>query len=104
MRNAECGMRNCDKGWLKFVLVLVIVLDLNSISCSLNRETKPRQTILHEDFSRPVTPASGKSFGKAGFLTLELFRGGTFDIDGSGPAVQKSESYRDSAWIRSTHP
>jgi hypothetical protein len=35
---------------------------------------------------------------------MELFRGGTFIIEGSGTAWQLSESYRDSAIIRSTRP
>jgi len=57
-----------------------------------------------EDFSKPIITKSGKQFGKDGAFTFELFRGGTFVIDGkSGYALQKSDSYRDSAFIRSTH-
>jgi len=56
-----------------------------------------------EDFSEPIKAISGKSFGKDDQLTFELFRNGTFLIDGkSGYAWQKSDSYRDSAFIRST--
>ena len=44
-------------------------------------------------------------FGRGGQWVFELFRGGTFVIDGvSGYAWQKSDSYRDSAIIRSAHP
>lgn len=61
---------------------------------------KRRQVI--EDFSKPVKAVSGKSFGKDNQLTFELYRNGTFGIDGkSGYALQKSDSYRDSALIRS---
>ncbi len=56
-------------------------------------------------FDEPISAASGKSFGKFNQLTFELFRAGTFVIDGtSGFAEQKSGSYRDSAFIRSTEP
>ena len=45
------------------------------------------------------------SFVKFNQLTFELFRQGTFVVDGqSGYALQKSGSYRDSAFIRSTNP
>jgi hypothetical protein len=58
-----------------------------------------------EDFSKPLSAESGKRFGKNGAFTFELYRGGTFVIDGaSGYAWQKSDSYRDSAFIRSTDP
>ncbi|GEM_PF-2468893 len=57
-----------------------------------------------EDFSKGIKAVSGKSFGTDGQLTFELYRNGTFVIDGeSGYAWQKSDSYRDSAIIRSTH-
>lgn len=63
---------------------------------------KRRQVI--EDFSKPVKAVSGKSFGRGGQLTFELYRNGTFLIDGkSGYAWQRSDSYRDSAFIRSTN-
>ncbi len=62
---------------------------------------KRRQVI--EDFSKPVKTVSGKSFGTDNQLTFELYRNGVFVIDGeSGYAWQKSDSYRDSAIIRST--
>lgn len=58
-----------------------------------------------ENFSKPILAVNEKSFGKNNQLTFELFRGGTFIIDGqSGYAWQKSKSYRDSAFIRSTNP
>jgi hypothetical protein len=60
------------------------------------------QKQIVEDFRQPVEAVSGKSFGRSNQLTFELFRNGTFAIDGSGEAKQKSESYRDSAFIRST--
>jgi len=58
-----------------------------------------------ESFDQPIEAVHQKSFGKKGQLTFELFRHGTFEIDGaSGFALQKSPSYRDSAYIRSTDP
>ena len=58
-----------------------------------------------EEFHDPIVAEDGKAFGKNNQLTFELFRGGTFLIDGiSGFAQQKSDSYRDSAIIRSTQP
>jgi hypothetical protein len=57
-----------------------------------------------EDFRRPIQAVSGQSFGKEKQLTFELFRNGTFLVDGSGTAWQRSDSYRDSAFIRSTDP
>ena len=63
----------------------------------------PRRQII-ENFSKPIKAVSGKSFGKDDQLTFELYRNGTFLIDGkSGYAWQKSDSYRDSAIIRSTN-
>ena len=57
------------------------------------------------DFSTPMSPVSGQRFGDKGQLTFELYRNGTFQIDGkSGLAWQRSPSYRDSAIIRSTDP
>lgn len=57
-----------------------------------------------EKFDRPLTAQAGKGFGKDNQLTFELFRNGTFLIDGqTGYAFQKSNSYRDSAYIRSTN-
>lgn len=68
------------------------------------KEWAPRGRVTVEDFLSPVKAVSGKSFGKNGQLTFELFRNGTFLIDGeSGYAWQKSDSYRDSAFIRSTN-
>lgn len=56
-----------------------------------------------EEFDQPLTAIAGKQFGKKNQLTFELFRDGTFEIDGrSGYARQKSASYRDSAFIRSS--
>lgn len=60
---------------------------------------------ITEDFSAPLLAESAKAFGQDGQLTFELYRGGTFAIDGiSGYAWQKSDSYRDSAFIRSSEP
>ncbi len=56
-----------------------------------------------EKFNKALPAVSGQSFGRFNQLTFELFRNGTFEIDGdSGYAWQKSRSYRDSAFIRST--
>lgn len=58
-----------------------------------------------EEFNQPIPVESGKAFGPQGKFTFELFRNGTFIIDGrSGHAWQKSDSYRDSAFIRSSQP
>ena len=60
---------------------------------------------LTVDFSKPLVAKSGKRFGDNRWLTFELYRQGTFLIDGkSGVAWQRSESYRDSAIIRSAVP
>src|SRR5206468_830933 len=56
-----------------------------------------------EDFSQPLTAENRKSFGKNNQLTFELYREGTFTIDGkSGFAWEKSAHYGDVALIRST--
>src|SRR3989339_1039374 len=56
-----------------------------------------------EEFLKPIEAVDGKSFGRKGQFTFELYRNGTFIIDGvSGYAWQRSDSYRDSAIIRST--
>jgi hypothetical protein len=60
---------------------------------------------IKENFTEPLDITDGQAFGRKGQLTFELFRNGTFIGDGqSDYATQKSESYRDSAIIRSTHP
>lgn len=67
------------------------------------RQWTHKRRQIAEDFSKPIKAVSGKSFGKDHQLTFELYRNGTFLIDGkSGYAWQKSDSYRDSAFIRST--
>ena len=61
--------------------------------------------VVKEEFDKPKEAGDGKNFGDKGQLTFELFRNGTFTIDGnSGYAWQKSNSYRDSAIIRTTDP
>lgn len=58
-----------------------------------------------ENFTKPIESVSGKNFGSQGQLTFELYRSGTFIIDGlSGFAWQRSDNYSDSAIIRSTNP
>lgn len=60
-------------------------------------------TQVIEDFSGPIIAEDSKTFGKHKQLTFELYRGGTFDINGeSGYARQKSDNYGDVAIIRST--
>lgn len=62
-----------------------------------------KKPLTVEEFDKPVTAVTGNSFGAQNQLTFELFRNGTFAIDGkSGLAWEKSDSYRDSAFIRST--
>lgn len=68
-------------------------------------KVSPYKHRIVENFDQPISAESGKSFGPDGAFTFELFRNGTFIIDGkSGYAWQKSDSYRDSAFIRSTKP
>jgi len=62
----------------------------------------PGPQFLSEDFSKPLKARDGLRFGEDGWLTLELTRKGTFIIDGSGEAWQRSDSYQDAAIIRST--
>ncbi len=56
-------------------------------------------------FSSPMTARNGSTFGPGGQFIFSLDQNGTFIIDGkSGWALEKSDSYRDSAFIRSTNP
>lgn len=58
-----------------------------------------------ENFSESIQVKDGRRCGKEGWLTFELYRQGTFLINGtSGYAWQISNSYRDSAIIRSSKP
>ncbi len=69
----------------------------------LHAESLTTQTIIC-NFSTPVVPIDGATYGPDGALTFELFRNGTFVIDGKLPCMQRSNSYLDSAIIRSTRP
>mgnify|MGYP001608464336 FL=1 len=61
------------------------------------------ESMLVENFDKAISAVAGKQFGQKNQLTFELFRNGTFDIDGlSGYAWQRSNNYQDSAFIRST--
>ena len=72
---------------------------------SLNKLIKGNTIQVSEDFSKPITAEDKKTFGKYDQLTFELYRGGTFIIDGeSDYAWQKSDNYGDVAIIRSTKP
>ncbi|MFH0764085.1 MAG: glycoside hydrolase domain-containing protein [Candidatus Omnitrophota bacterium] len=74
-----------------------------SASDSPGRERQGRE--VTEDFSQPIVAQDGKTFGEYGQFTFELFRNGTFVIDGkSGAAWQRSNRYSDVAIIRSTKP
>lgn len=65
----------------------------------------PKGKSVTENFSEAMTAESGRSFGKYGQLTFEMYRNGQFIISGQTDyAWQKSDSYRDSAFIRSTKP
>jgi len=56
-------------------------------------------------FSSPMIIRNGSTFGPQGQFTFSLDQNGAFIIDGkSGVALQKADSYRDSAIIRSTKP
>ena len=60
---------------------------------------------LVENFSTPILPRNGAAFGPQNQFTFSMDQNGTFIIDGkSGFAWEKSDSYRDSAFIRSTNP
>ena len=57
---------------------------------------------IAENFTEQIQAQSGKIFGKNNQLVFELYRGGTFVIDGkSGYAWEKSDHYGDVAIIRS---
>jgi hypothetical protein len=72
----------------------------------ITQEVPPEPvTGITETFSSMIVAQDGQSFGQQNQLTFELDRGGTFIIDGaSSLAWQKSDSYLDSAFIRSTNP
>lgn len=58
-----------------------------------------------ESFSSPIIARNGSTFRPENKFTFSLDRNGIFIIDGrSGYAWEKSDSYRDSAFIRSTNP
>lgn len=58
---------------------------------------------LTEEFSRPLVARDGARFGTRHWLMFELYRQGTFVIDGqSGFAWQRSDRYPDTAILRST--
>lgn len=58
--------------------------------------------VVEEKFDQPLTAQAGKVFGKKNQLAFELYRGGTFIIDGKfGYAHQRSGHYGDVAIIRS---
>lgn len=79
--------------------------ELKRLSNSKKHTEEQKTTSVIEDFSETIEAVDGKSFGKYGQLTFEVFRNGTFFIDGeSGFAWQKSDSYKDAAIIRSTKP
>ena len=77
--------------------------DIANMIENLDRLIEGSKIEITEDFTKATSAVNGKKFGSDGQLTFELFRNGTFNIDGkSGFAWQVSESYRDSAIIRST--
>ncbi len=79
--------------------------NIKSLVTSLTEFRLFPKAMIVEEFDKPITATAGKTFGSKDQLTFELFRNGTFVVDGkSGYAFQKSDSYRDSAFIRSTKP
>lgn len=54
-----------------------------------------------ERFAEKMKAQNNKSFGLNNQLIFELHRNGSFLIEGDGIAWQKSDSYRDSGFIRS---
>ena len=82
----------------------VNVREIAENTLATTRQWTHKRRQVTEDFAKGIKAVSGKNFGTDGQLTFELYRNGTFVIDGeSGYAWQKSDSYRDSAVIRSTH-
>ncbi len=80
-----------------------IVSRIKKIHVKFNFMPFQKYTPWVEDFSKSITVKNGKSFGKYGQLTFELYHGGTFLIDGqSNFSWQKSDHYGDVAIIRST--
>lgn len=82
------------------------VKNVSQWSKKFHFSTRPKfKHRMVEDFKEPISAQPGKAFGSEDQFTFELFRNGTFIIDGrSGHAWQKSDSYRDSAFIRSSQP
>ncbi len=69
----------------------------------LLEELKKDSCQMLETFSSPIEASSGKRFGPEGKFSFELYRGGTFIIDGKSKfAWQKSDNYGDVCLIRST--
>jgi len=65
----------------------------------------PYKHTIIEDFSVPLVPRNGSTFGPHGAFTFSLDQNGTFVIDGKSKfAWERSDSYKDSAIIRSTKP
>ncbi len=100
-----------NKNVLIAILITVIVLILGASVFVVRYlfvgmlPTEGASAILKEEFDQRMDIHDGLAIGKSNFLTFELFRGGQFEIDGtSGLAWQRSDSYRDSAIIRSTDP
>ena len=83
----------------KLFLVLVLAIIAGFLICNLFKHR------FVERFSSPIIARNGSAFGPENKFTFSLDRNGTFIIDGkSGYAWEKSDSYRDSAIIRSTKP
>lgn len=72
---------------------------------TITKVTSAPVTTVLETFSSPIVAQNLKTFGPGGQFTFSLDKNGTFLIDGtSGLAWEKSDSYLDSAIIRSTNP
>jgi len=101
-------LRKNKRGFVEMKKIIILfalslVLGASSLANAAQLETAANEVI--ETFSTAIAAVDGQSFGQQGQLTFELDRNGTFVIDGtSGLAWQKSDSYLDSALIRSTSP
>lgn len=81
-------------------IFLFLLIAAGIIKLSIGNHSK--HTFV-EKFSSPMVATNGMAFGPDGKFTFSLDQNGAFIIDGkSGLAWEKSDSYRDSAFIRST--
>jgi len=87
----------------KVLGIFFLVLIVTCISRFLIQPFSKHKIVV--TFLSPMTIRNGSTLGPEGQFTFSLDQNGTFIIDGtSGVAQEKSDSYRDSAFLRSTNP